>query len=460
MCPATVGWDTVSELSAELRALMDAHPQAPTMELLIPDLNGILRGKRIQRSEFPRLADGLSLPRSMAILDSRGRIVEPLGLGSRDGDPDCLWRPVPGSLAPVPWSDTGLLQCVLDIAEPAAAPAAASSRLLLAQVVERLRADNLCPTVAVELEFYLLSREQPPTPAAARVPGTDRRVVEPQMYSLDDLQSHEALLADMARACELQRLPAVTAISEYAPGQFEINLHHVDDPPLACDQAVLLRRLVRGVARRHGLAATFMAKPFTDHSGSGQHVHLSLADRDGQRLFVDGDAPGAAVSQAAAGLLAHLPESMPLFCPSPNSYRRIRPDQFAPVAANWGRNHRGLAVRLPLSDADNVRLEHRVAGADANSYLVMAAILAAAHRGISRRLEPPAAVPAGAEIEPVADLPDHWQAGLAALAAGDLLTEYFGADAVEQIAAVRRFECAAFDDEVSSLDHDWYLRSI
>ena len=252
-----------------MQTLLDDHPRASTLELLIPDLNGILRGKRIQRSEFSRLVDGMSLPRSLTILDSRGRIVEPLGLGSRDGDPDCLWRPVPGSFAPVPWSDSHLLQCLLDIAEPARAPAAASSRQLLEQVTGRLRADGLCPTVAVELEFYLLTPTQPPEPAAARVPGTDRRVSEPQMYSLDDLQAHDALLAGINQACALQNLPAVTAISEYAPGQFEINLHHVDDPLLACDQAVLLRRLVRGVARRHGLAATFMAKPFSEQGGSG-----------------------------------------------------------------------------------------------------------------------------------------------------------------------------------------------
>ena len=192
----------------------------------------------------------------------------------------------------------------------------------------------------------------------------------------------------------------------------------------------------------------------------GQHVHLSLADNDGGLVFAGGDGPGTALAHAAAGLLAYLPECMPLFCPNPNSYRRIRPDQFAPVAANWGRNHRGLAVRLPLSDARNVRVEHRVAGADANSYLVMAAILAAAHRGLRRHLEAPAAIPEGAEIESRVDLPDHWQAGLAALEAGDLLTEYLGSDAVAQIAAARRFECEAFDAEVSSLDHDWYLRSI
>jgi glutamine synthetase len=448
----------VNELSAQLQSLMTAYPQAPGMELLVPDLNGILRGKRIQRSEFERLVDGLSLPQSMTILDSRGRVVESLGLGSRDGDPDGLWRPVSGTLSPVPWSDSGLLQCLLDIADPANAPAAASSRALLKQVVERLRADGLYPTVAVELEFYLLSNTQPPAPAPARVPGTDRRVTEPQMYSLDDLQSHDALFADINEACELQNLPAVTAISEYAPGQFEINLHHVDDPLLACDQAVLLRRLVRGVARQHGLAATFMAKPFTDQGGSGQHVHLSVTDADATKLFTDVSCP--AIAQVAAGLLRYLPECMPLFCPNPNSYRRIRPDQFAPVAANWGHNHRGLAVRLPLSDSNNIRVEHRVAGADANSYLVMAAILAAAHSGIRLRLEPPAAIPAGTEIEPVVELPDHWQAGLAALEAGDLLTEYLGKEAVAQIAAVRRFECEAFDAEVSSLDHDWYLRSI
>ena len=199
-------------------------------------------------------------------------------------------------------------------------------------------------------------------------------------------------------------MPAGAIVSEYGAGQFEVNLHHVKDALAACDHAILLRRLVRGIARQQGLAATFMAKPFRDLDGSGMHVHFSLLDGSGRNVF--GPAPPAAtpdaypdtLRHAVGGMLSMLPESLAIFAPNANSYRRFRPGFFVPIAPNWGPNHRQVALRIPTSDDANVRLEHRVAGADCNPYLAMAAILAAAHAGITRRIEPPPMIREG---EPV-----------------------------------------------------------
>ncbi len=136
--------------------------------------------------------------------------------------------------------------------------------------------------------------------------------------------------------------PPAAIVSEYGAGQFEVNLHHVDDALLACDHAVLLRRLIRGVAARHGLAATFMAKPFADRDGSGMHVHLSLVDAQGRNVFAPVPPPATpenyatALRHAIGGLLAAMPESLAIFCPNANSYRRIRPGCFAPIAAELG----------------------------------------------------------------------------------------------------------------------------
>jgi glutamine synthetase len=206
-----------------------------------------------------------------------------------------------------------------------------------------------------------------------------------------------------------------------------------------------------------------MAKPFAEHGGSGQHVHVSLRDAAGNNLLAAGTEPGKpgpALRHAAAGLVAHMAESMSVFCPNPNSFRRLRPGSFAPVSPKWGYNHRNLAVRIPLSGPDNLRIEHRVPGADANPYLVMAAILAALHVGLEQKQEPPPMVASGETVDEAAQLPIHWYPALEALDNGRLLPGFLGAEFMRVYAAVRRFECEAFSARVSSLDYDWYLRSI
>jgi glutamine synthetase len=240
----------------------------------------------------------------------------------------------------------------------------------------------------------------------------------------------------------------------------------VPDALAACDHAVLLRRLIRGVAARQGLAATFMAKPFADADGSGMHVHVSMLDRDGRNVFApvppaaQPDAYAAPLRHAIAGMLAALPESLAVFCPNANSYRRIRPGCFAPIAPNWGSNHRGVAIRIPVADDRNIRFEHRPAGADCNPYLAVAAILAAAHHGISQRLEPPPMVREGEKIDTEIRLSHRWEGALAAFDAGRILPDYLGPEFCRVFSTARRFEAEQFHAAVSNLDYDWYLPAI
>ncbi len=451
----------MSKISAakDLEDFLYRHPQTRGMELLIPDINGILRGKRISPREFAGLySEGINLPASSTLMDSRGRVVADLEYGGLDGDPDCVSHPVPGTLVATPWLADGMAQCLLEMDRGFATAGFADSRRILRRVCERLRADGLKPVCAVELEFYFLEDASlaHPRPRGGRTPGTGLRQSDPQMYSLEDLQDLDPLLADIERNCRIQELPASTAMSEYAPGQFEINLRHVDDPLVACDHAVLLKRLIRGTAKAHGLAASFMAKPFTEHSGSGQHLHVSLLDQQGTNaLAADTD-----FEHAVAGLLALLSESMLMFCPNPNSYRRLQPGCYAPTASNWGHNHRGVVVREPLSDPVNRRLEHRLAGADANPYLAMAATLAGMHHGIEQQLSAPPPLCAGQEIDQPGSLARDWRTAWAAFVSGRHLPAYLGQDFIDCYATIRRWECQAFDAQVSSADYAWYLLSL
>lgn len=457
----------VTDPPAEVVSFHSVHPDIRSAELLLPDLNGILRGKRISVREIGTLfRNGLAFPATAQLLDSRGSLIGSLPHGLRDGDPDYLARPVAGSLVPVPWAARPLAQCLASLEDFDGRPFFADPRHLLATVVSRFDELGLTPVVAVEYEFYLLDGHAGGRPHSLRgsVPGSGREAAGPRVYSLEDLHDLDDFFADVTAACAQQGLPAGSIVSEYGEGQFEVNLEHVPDALRAADHALLLRRLIRGVARRHGIAATFMAKPFAELDGSGMHVHVSLLDREGRNVFSPASAGNDGIPpilrHAVGGMLAAMPESFAIFAPNANSYRRIRPDCFAPVSPNWGPNHRHVAIRLPVSKADDARFEHRVAGADCNPYFAIASILAGVHHGIRSRLEPPAMVRERESIDPQVNLPTRWEQALDAFDAGGILPACLGEEFCRVYAAARRFEADAFHAAIPDLDYEWYLPAI
>ena len=215
------------------------------------------------------------------------------------------------------------------------------------------------------------------------------------------------------------------------------------------------------VARRHGLGAVFMAKPFAEWAGCSLHVHVSVTDREGRNAFASAGGKGSVsdtLRHAVGGLAATMPESMAIFAPNANSYRRYRPGLFVPLAPNWGVNHRGVALRVPLSGPEDTRIEHRPGGADGNPYLVMAAILAGIHHGIANRVEPGPMVMPGQVIDERAVLPVRWEAALDAFEAGKVLPRYLGERYHALYAACRREECDRFHAQITDRDYEWYLR--
>ncbi len=228
----------------------------------------------------------------------------------------------------------------------------------------------------------------------------------------------------------------------------------------------MLKRVIKAAARKHGYIACFMAKPFEQDAGNGLHIHMSLVNKNGQNYFSQGKEKmalppfSARLRHAVGGLLKLMPESTALFCPNANSYRRLRPDMFAPVEPNWGVNHRVVSVRIPESDEAALRFEHRVAGADANPYLVMAAVAAAAHHGMKNKLDPGKMIEQGAEIMPKLKIPNRWDAALDRFARSKVLPEYLGKDFCKYYTMVRRAESRKFHNRISQLDFDWYLRAV
>jgi glutamine synthetase len=281
-----------------------------------------------------------------------------------------------------------------------------------------------------------------------------------EILSIERLDHFERFLADVYTACAAQDIPLGGAIAETGAGQFEINLVHVDDPLRAADDALYINRLVKGVARRHGLAASFMAKPYGDRSGSGLHVHFSLLDGEGRNVFDDGGAAGTDLMRhSVGGLLGAMRESTLVFAPHLNSYRRLQPRSHAPTRVAWGYETRNAAVRIPGGPGEARRIEHRVAGADANPYLVLAAVLGAALDGIERRTAapPPIAGDAGPDC---AALPTEWGEAVALFEAGEAVARLFAPELVAAFAGMKRQEVRTFAARITPFEFETYLEKV
>jgi glutamine synthetase len=316
---------------------------------------------------------------------------------------------------------------------------------------------------ATELEFYLLAgNSEQPTPRVANIPGTNQPQDGPQYGVMEDIEEVDKFMAELFDVCAAQNIPAGATLKEFSPGQFEVNLQHVASAERACDHAVLLKR---GESRRpssrharqlHGQAVRGV--------GGVQPARARQSRGSGGTQRVHGQGQGPAFSEtfrhAVGGLAALMAESMAIFAPTANSYRRFRPNMFVPLAPNWGYNHRGVSLRMPISAPEDTRVEHRPGGADGNPYLVLSCILAGLHHGIVNKLDPGPMVKSGEVLEEKILLPTRWDAALDAFEASTVLPEYLDQRYHKLYATCRREECERFHAEISNRDYEWYLRVI
>jgi glutamine synthetase len=448
---------------SEARAFFEANPDIDAVDIIFTNMCGVPRGKRLRQHEVIAVYEsGRFLPGSAVVVDITGRDTEETGLVWEDGDADRYVKPIPGTLVRAPWLGENAGQFLTSFYELDGTPNDLDPRHVLGSVIDRLAADGLTPVVAVELEFFLLDISSG-TPRPAKGLLTPHRSGDNQVYGLRELEDFKPFFDDLYAACDAQNIPLESAISEYAPGQFELTLRHKPDALRATDDAVMYKRLVKGVAVKHGLEATFMAKPFAHEAGNGMHLHISMADESGANAFASEDPEGAPILRhAIGGMKAALGESMAIFAPNANSYRRFKANSYAPVAPTWGVNNRTVSLRIPAGSPASRHVEHRVCGADANPYLAVAAVLAAMHHGITNRIDPgPAVVGNGYEDEASAGvkLPNNWFAANDAFEASPLMNDYLGQRFVKNYTIVKRTEMARFYGEVTQLDYDWYLRN-
>ncbi len=452
----------------EAEEFLAGHPEIEAIDIVLVDGNGIGRGKIIRRHELlPLYRSGRHLPLSILGLDVTGEDVEDTGLVWSVGDADRLARPIPGTLKPMPWTSPPRGQVLLSLFELDGAPMAADPRHAMQRQIGALQARGFKPAGAFELEFFLFDTargpEGKPQPAAALIDGKPSRYT--QVYGLDKLDGMQPLFADIYQAASAQDVPLETLISEYAPGQYELTLHYRNDLAQAADDLVMLKRLVRSVARRHQVTACFMAKPLADCAGSGMHLHVSMADAAGANVFSESapDSVNDTLRHAIGGLIDTMADCMLVFAPHANSWRRFVARSYAPLAPTWGCNNRSVAVRVPAGPVSARRFEHRVSGVDANPYLVAAAVLAGVERGLAARLDPGAPVTGNgyesAGAKPGA-MPQDWNTAIIGARNSAFLRGALGDTLHKSFIAVKQAESLRVAGTVSELDYQLYFDSI
>lgn len=380
----------------------------PTFRVAVSDLNGQWRGKRVPATYAPKLEKGaVRLPLSVLNVDIWGGDIENSPLVFETGDADGVLMPTDRGPVPMPWLDNPSALVPMTLFTDDGEPFLGDPRQALTAVLDRFAARNWQVIAATEMEFTLVDDTgkhlRPP-----KDPRTNRRLFGADILSIDELDAFDAFFTALYAGCEAMGLAVQTITNEAGLGQFEVTLSH-QAALRAADDALLFKSLVRGMARKHGFAATFMAKPYANDAGNGMHVHFSVLDGDGKNIFDNGGPEGTeTLLQAIAGTLKAMPGSTLIFAPHGPSYDRFAPGAHAPTSAAWAYENRTVAVRIPGGASVARRIEHRTAGGDINPYLMFAAVLGSAIEGIDEALTAPAPISGNAYDHDLPQLAPDW----------------------------------------------------
>ena len=415
-----------------------------TVILGVGDLNGLMRGKRIPADQWPRICgSGNALAMSLFTMDMTCDVWETPVVGFANGFPDCHIFPMHPPVA-VPW-EPGVAMCFARAEGMDHGPLTVDPRQALLRQVERANAMGIDLQVGTELEFYLLD----PDTGRPRDKGND-------CYGLARAAELEPVLGPMRRELAEMGIPIEQSNPEYAAGQVEVNIRY-DSAIIAADRVVMFRSLVKQLAARHGLNATFMAKPFIDESGNGFHLHYSLWS-EGKNIFADAGKLNDLGRHFLGGMQQRMAEASICGAATVNAYRRRQPLSFCPVNASWGLDNRTVALRVIEGSDSAVRIEKRDAGADCNPYLLMAADIAAGLDGIEGKTEPTAITTGNAyEDDNASPIPLDLADAISLARNSGWLRDVLGADQHEIWLQQAERELAFFNQQVTPFETARYL---
>ena len=426
---------------------LDDHPEVRNVRCGAVDLNGQARGKRVPRRFASRLeTDGTRMPLSVLNVDIWGEDILDSPLVFETGDADGVMLPTERGYVPMPWLGSPSAILPLWAFHEDGKPFAGDPRHALARVLNRYKAHGLTPVVATEMEFYLVD-DSGREIREPKSPRSGKRRDAAEILSLRALDAFDNFFNELYDACEQMDIPAEAAMSESGLGQFEINLEHVPDALKAADDAWFFKMLVRGLARNHGMAASFMAKPYEEYSGNGMHVHFSVIDAEGNNVFNNNTFEGTeTLRHAIAGCLTGMSELALIYAPHANSFERLVPESHAPTGICWAYDNRTASVRVPGGSFAARRIEHRVAGGDVNPYLFLAAVLGSALIGIEDKMTPPPPITGNAYDQNLQQLPTDWADAIKAFDESPMARRIFDSQLVDNFLRTKRQELRDFQE--------------
>lgn len=445
--------------TAQIKAWLKEH-QISEVECLVPDMTGNARGKFIPAHQFlsrgePRLPEGILIQTVTGeYCDDHWDFVEPT-------DTDMILKPDASTLRVVPWAREPTAQIIHDCYTQDGRRHPLSTRNVLRGILDLYEADGLKPVIAPEVEFFLVDRNTDPDVELRPPEGRSGRPETSRLsYSIDAVAEFEDFVEDMYDFAEAQALNVDTLIHENGTAQMEINFEHGDALALA-DQVFVFKRTVRETAHRHGIYATFMAKPMEDECGSALHIHQSIVRADSsENIFATKDGEHTdAFLHYIGGLQHYTPELISLYAPSVNSYRRLAPEISAPINLNWGVDNRTTAFRVPQSPPEGMRVENRFPGADVNPYLAIAASLASGLLGMRRQLTP-SAPHQGTANEDAVEVARTLEEGLRNLKSSPEVCEAFGELFLSAYTSVKLDEYEEFNRVISSWEREHLLLQV
>ena len=436
--------------------------QVDEVECLVPDANGMMRGKIVPREDFIRAlgTQGLRLPESVLVQAVTGHTVDDTQVAA-EVDSDIRAVPDVSTLRLVPWYKDPTAQVICDAWSNDGHLIDFAPRSVLRRVLQLYSEKGLQPVVAPELEFYLVEKNNDPDLPLTSPPGmSGRRESGRQAYGIEAANEFDHVVEDIYDYCEIQQIEIGTMAHEAGPVQLEMNFKHGDAMALA-DQVFLFKRTVRQAAIRHDMFATFMAQPHENEPGSAMHVHQSVVDcASGRNIFIDEEGKDSrALLHYISGLQRYVPSAMLLFCPNVNSFRRIRLESDAPINVHWGHDNRTCGLRVPDSPPEARRVENRVVGADANPYLAIAATLACGLLGLEEQQEPEPRVSIDAHTLPFT-LPLHQHQALELLRDSEPLARVLGERFVQAFIEVKTLEWRLYTKVISSWERESLLLNV
>ena len=422
------------------------------VECIFPDMAGSSKGKILPVERFVKSIDENSLKLADSVF---GQTVSEKWVYESEiidyVEEDLHMVPDISTIRKIPWNKEPTAQILCDLHYSTNEPSEIAPRQVLKNIIQLLDEKNLKAVVAPELEFYLCEQNlDPDLPLKTPVGKSGRRESGSRVFGIDAVNEFDELTDQIYDYCELMEIGVDTLVHEAGPSQIEINLNH-GDPLALADQAFMFKRAVRQVALKHGIHATFMAKPYQGQPGSSMHIHQNLfAKNDNSNLFCDIDGNNTKeFLYFIGGLQTYLPDAMLLFAPYVNSYRRFVIDASAPINTHWGIENRTVAFRVPSSQANARRIENRIPGADTNPYLAIAASLACGYLGLNEKIDPEKPI-AGDAFERRHNIPKYLPDALKRLKVSNGLAEVLGKDFITLYTEIKQTEHDAYQNVISA----------